>query len=76
MLACRLQSDRQPRCLMNAKREDEDDRNEADAQEVVGSEGGAAPWGASSRVNKEESAPKERSGDDDNDDDLTARDSE
>jgi hypothetical protein len=46
---------------MNDDRNVEDDRNDDRAEEVVGSEGGAAPWGGSSRVDKEESAPEERS---------------
>jgi hypothetical protein len=50
---------------MENDRKDTRDRNDEDAQDVVGSEGGAAAWGGSSRVNKEEGAPAERSAGDD-----------
>jgi hypothetical protein len=46
---------------MRDQQEGPRDRSADQAQEVVGSEGGAAPWGGSSRVNKAQSGPRERS---------------
>jgi hypothetical protein len=61
--------------MKNDQPDQRDGSGGAEAQAVVGSEGGAAPWGGSSRVNKAQSGPEERSdGEDEKPDSRPRRD--